>query len=705
MPDAGSYGYQHRLDRDPLYAPASTPPSRVTAAPSSEPRGTLTEGGVAAGDAAAVWDPAVSTTTAAALALSGSLIRVSWAATPGATSYIVQGRDVGGVFATIAQVPSSLLRLDDTGLAEVTAREYQVIPVRSGVQGVASAVVSATTLLNAPTGLTATLAANNKDVDLAWADASAAETGYEVQVDDGTGYTTLDAALAAGSIVYTDVAPAAGGRSYRVRALGATDSAWSAPASVEVAADVVSYQAAVLADGPELFWRLGEAAGAATAVDASGHGRDGTYTGAPTLGAASLLGSDADTAMQVDGGGQGAERLKEAWADGLASGAGAIELLFSVAAGDGFIAGFPSSFWIQASNGGLFLEGRNGDGTVIAGPSGTAAPGHLVVEWDWAAKRLSTYLNGALVGSGTLAGSGWAAITDALLTLEPAAAGVVDELAIYSHTLGAQRVYQHYLSAQQGAAPSGGPYWDALLALANLEVLWKCNEADGTSAADSSGNGRDGTYETNGVPGGPTLGEPSLMAGAIDTSVACNPNALAAGPAAGQHVKRPGEAWMGLTTFTAICTIKPISGYATFQFRRFMAVDGFWFVDEKWRSDLGALTWSLRVSNSGVPGGTDYTFPINQIAYGVLGVSYHVILTRTSAGSWKLRIYGSDGTSHTFGPVTQALPAYGTGALFLGGAHVDANDDFQGWVQGLALYSRVLSDAEIADLQAAWGGA
>lgn len=54
-----------------------------------------------------------------------------------------------------------------------------------------------------------------------------------------------------------------------------------------------TYAAAVFADHPQGYWRLGEASGAL--IDSSGHGHDGTHTGT-TLGVTGLLTADTDTA-------------------------------------------------------------------------------------------------------------------------------------------------------------------------------------------------------------------------------------------------------------------------------------------------------------------------------------------------------------------------------------------------------------------------
>lgn len=59
-----------------------------------------------------------------------------------------------------------------------------------------------------------------------------------------------------------------------------------------------SYQEVVLADGPEAFWRFGESEGNA-ALDSSGHGRNGTYSGL-TLGQPGAIVGDSDTSIFFD---------------------------------------------------------------------------------------------------------------------------------------------------------------------------------------------------------------------------------------------------------------------------------------------------------------------------------------------------------------------------------------------------------------------
>ena len=71
-----------------------------------------------------------------------------------------------------------------------------------------------------------------------------------------------------------------------------------------------------------------------------------------------------------------------------------------------------------------------------------------------------------------------------------------------------------YVATFSGTAPSG--YRDAVLADAPL-AYWRLGESGGATAADSSGNGRIGTYVN-----APTLGSPGLLPSDADTSVTFN---------------------------------------------------------------------------------------------------------------------------------------------------------------------------------------
>src|SRR5947209_543413 len=67
-----------------------------------------------------------------------------------------------------------------------------------------------------------------------------------------------------------------------------------------VSSFIMSYLSTILADSPFVYWRLGEATGS-TAADASGNGRDGSYTGSLTLARPGAT-ADGDTAALFAGG-------------------------------------------------------------------------------------------------------------------------------------------------------------------------------------------------------------------------------------------------------------------------------------------------------------------------------------------------------------------------------------------------------------------
>lgn len=73
-----------------------------------------------------------------------------------------------------------------------------------------------------------------------------------------------------------------------------------APPSASPSPAAPRYDAAVLADHPVGYWRLGEAGGT-TLVDRSGHGNDGVYDGSYQLGQPGAIAGDPDTAATFGG--------------------------------------------------------------------------------------------------------------------------------------------------------------------------------------------------------------------------------------------------------------------------------------------------------------------------------------------------------------------------------------------------------------------
>ena len=233
----------------------------------------------------------------------------------------------------------------------------------------------------------------------------------------------------------------------------------------------MSYSAAVLADSPLLYWRLGETSGAA--ADSSGNSRSGTYNASGnTRGVAGLLDGDSNLALsETDQG--GVTHASPTWANPL----NALSLEAWVTPSStalGHIAGrtswaFAPSYtdrgWHLAIEGGRYEFGLTfTDGTYTVGldQGNTVTSGvtkHVVGTWDGTTVRL--YLDGAQVwSSGAFAGKTLqqpvteAFRVGAVLGGAYGMQGVVDEVAVYSGALSSGQVAAHFLAGST-STPSG----------------------------------------------------------------------------------------------------------------------------------------------------------------------------------------------------------------------------------------------------------
>ncbi len=91
-----------------------------------------------------------------------------------------------------------------------------------------------------------------------------------------------------------------------------------------LAGGVKSYADLVLESSPLLYWRLDETAGA-TAEDASGNGRDGTYVNTPTLGQDPLI-QDGKAVLLDPAQNEEVTRAKEAWMQTMVDGDWSVEM-------------------------------------------------------------------------------------------------------------------------------------------------------------------------------------------------------------------------------------------------------------------------------------------------------------------------------------------------------------------------------------------
>lgn len=209
------------------------------------------------------------------------------------------------------------------------------------------------------------------------------------------------------------------------------------------------------------YWRLGEAAGATTMVDAEAL-NPGTYLGAPALGAADLLVHDLDTAMGLDGIDDYATVNDSASLSATSAMSAELWLkpdAVNTAAGSGWHLFAKWETFMVYINGGAspklaycayntstlsYTPCVQGTTTVATGSTY-----HVVATYDGA--NLKLYVNGALeattprtgalndsASSVAVAGGGWGTLPSARFD------GTLDELAFYSAALTAAQVQAHY---------------------------------------------------------------------------------------------------------------------------------------------------------------------------------------------------------------------------------------------------------------------
>jgi fibronectin type 3 domain-containing protein len=180
-------------------------------------------------DASATTIPSTPTAVVASAA-SQAQINVSWAASQGATSYVVsRGSQSGGPYTPVASPVSSSFQ--DTGLAAGTTYYYVVQATDSGGTSPASAQASATTIPNAPTNLVATAVSPNQ-INLLWT-ASTGATGYVVSRGSRSGGPYAPVGTPSGT-TFQDTGLAVDTTYYYV--VQATDSGGASPDSSEASA-------------------------------------------------------------------------------------------------------------------------------------------------------------------------------------------------------------------------------------------------------------------------------------------------------------------------------------------------------------------------------------------------------------------------------------------------------------------------------------
>ncbi len=259
------------------------------------------------------------------------------------------------------------------------------------------------------------------------------------------------------------------------------------------------YGQSVVADDPDFFWRLGEATGP-TAADASGENEPGTYGTGVTYGQPGAVAGTTDTAVTLDGTGNGLVSAQsqqpspttfsvEAWFNTTSTQGGKLIGFGTNATGDS--SGYDKHVYL--TNDGHVIFGVYTGATNIVTSPGTYRDGHwhhVVATQDGAGMKL--YLDGALVGSDPQTANQsyngyWRVGGDNLngWPSQPASedlAGTVDEVAVYTGALSADRVLAHYQAGNPPAADVVPPSTPADLTIGvsagNPQLSWTASTDD-----------------------------------------------------------------------------------------------------------------------------------------------------------------------------------------------------------------------------------
>jgi hypothetical protein len=243
--------------------------------------------------------------------------------------------------------------------------------------------------------------------------------------------------------------------------VGASFTGQSGNAGNTFGSAAVFYSAVVMSDAPLGYWRLDESTGT-TAVDRSGNGWNGSYTGGPTLRRPGALAADPSTALGLDGADDGMTAPDrndflglspfsiEAWVNPSTLGpSGDYNTVLRKYGGSGYWV------WLNPDYGVGFE--RMSTGAIDQLRTGalplTGSWHHIVATFDGATMRI--YVD----GTERVSRASNQSITDTAATLQfgyypswvnGSLAGSIDELAVYGTALSAARVSAHYAKGTTG---------------------------------------------------------------------------------------------------------------------------------------------------------------------------------------------------------------------------------------------------------------
>ena len=278
----------------------------------------------------------------------------------------------------------------------------------------------------------------------------------------------------------------------------------------------MTYASEVLADSPVVFFEFNETSGNATdttrgivATNSGGVAYDSS--GPNGARAASFSGANALTFSGMPPI-MGGDYTQEAWINPAASQVSNIATFLRVEDGSGKQAIWRFSQTNSAHVGRLYSYAS---GARFASTGYYAQPGWLHVVNVVSGNSSTFYVNGIKVGIIPISegrtigaeGSGATAAIGATPGLAEFFTGKIARPAMYATALSQTRIMAHYAAGVALSVGSSTNY-DAVVAVDSPWGYWRCNEASGTTLADSSGNGRNATlsaaadrYQTPGIVG------------------------------------------------------------------------------------------------------------------------------------------------------------------------------------------------------------
>ena len=220
-----------------------------------------------------------------------------------------------------------------------------------------------------------------------------------------------------------------------------------------------AYDQILKADGPQAYWRLGEAAGATASVDSSGQSNNGTFTGVTLGSAGAITGDTAMTLSTTTGRMVGAKGYSmpqqftvEAWVkqSGVNRGGRIIGMGNSPTGNSGF--GGDRMLYMR-TNGSIVFGVNDGTQRTLTSPSGKndGLWHHVVGTFDNGAMKL--YVDGMLTGSAVVGQAslyyGWWRVGYDNTNSWPGGGATqtgmgIDEAAVYPYALSPLQVQSHY---------------------------------------------------------------------------------------------------------------------------------------------------------------------------------------------------------------------------------------------------------------------